>query len=300
MANAFVFPGQGVQAVGMMADFLEAEPLFRNRLQEASAIIEQDLLGLVENGPQAILDQTEITQPIILALSVARYEVWLERGGEKPALVAGHSLGEYSALTAVGGLGYADAVKLVHERGKLMQAAVPQGEGSMAAVIGCELQLIEDICESTVGIVSPANINSPGQVVIAGEAIAVDAASTKLLEAGARRVVPLAVSVPSHTELMNPTIKGVTQLLDEIEIKTPECALVQNVDAKPHDDTEEIRANLISQLCSPVRWADVFTCIIDHGCDPIYECGPGTVLTGLARRIKREANALSLGKLDTN
>ena len=213
--------------------------------------------------------------------------------------VGGHSLGEYTALTAAGVFEFADAIRIVNDRGKLMQEAVPEGEGKMVAVLGLELNEIHQICETVDGVVSPANINAPGQVVIAGSAVAVDQAIDKLSEAGAKRLVPLAVSVPSHCALMEPTKEGVSDLLASVPMHEPVMPVYQNVDAKPHTDLDEIRRNLLAQLSAPVRWSDIFVGMSTAGNETIVECGPGRVLSGLARRIDRSVDAKSIGTLDS-
>ena len=298
MSVAFLFPGQGSQSVGMMQEFQTASPIFAQRMEEASAVLGEDLRVLVNEGPEERLNQTEITQPALLCLSVSLYEYWLAEGGSTPTAMAGHSLGEYSALTAAGVFGFADAIKLVHERGKIMQSAVPVGTGGMAAVLGLELPDIEAACQAVDEIVAPANINSQTQVVIAGSKAGIEKASEQLLERGARRVVPLAVSVPSHSELMKPTVEGVEELLDSVTIKTPTVAVFQNVDAMQHTDVTSIRSNLIAQLSSPVRWMDSFNNMIADGCDTFFECGPGRVLAGVARQIDRSVTATALGTLE--
>ena len=300
MGVGYVFPGQGAQEVGMLADLRAEFTHLDQRLQEASDIVAEDLLALITEGPAERLNQTEITQPVMLATSVALFEIWREAGGAAPHAVAGHSLGEYSALTVAGVFAYGDAVKLVNERGKLMQAAVPSGEGAMAAVLGLELDELTAICDEVDGIVSPANINSPGQVVIAGSASAVQAVTDQVLSEGdkRKRVVPLDVSVPSHCELMEPAAEGVSQLLRDTTMSEPACPIYQNVDAEAASDIDGIRDRLINQLSSPVRWADCVTTMAVNGCDAIVECGPGKVLTGLARRIDRRMNCKAIGTLD--
>lgn len=300
MSIGYVFPGQGAQAVGMLADLREAYSHLDERLLEASQIIDEDLIALIQDGPAERLNQTEITQPVMLATSIALFEIWRQAGGPEPVAVAGHSLGEYSALTAAGVFAFGDAVKLVRERGKLMQDAVPAGKGAMAAIIGLELEELQRLCDATNGIVTPANINSPGQVVIAGEKAAVDAVSAEVEGRGERRlrVIPLDVSVPSHCELMNPAAQGVEKLLLETDMNSPSCRVYHNVDAGSANDVEGIRNRLIRQLSSPVRWADIASKMNADGCETLIECGPGKVLTGLARRIDRSIVAKSIGTLD--
>ena len=294
MSVAFVFPGQGSQSVGMLDELVATSPIFDQRLTEASDALGFDLTAIVNQGPAERLNQTEITQPALLAVSVALYETWIERGGVAAAAMSGHSLGEYSALTAAGALEFATAVRLVHERGKLMQAAVPSGEGAMAAVLRLDDEELAAICEKVEGVVAPANYNSPGQVVIAGSAAAVDEASTLCEEAGAR-VVVLDVSVPSHCALMSPTSGGVEQLLVASQLQLPRVPVYQNFDGKPAEDVEEIRRKLVSQLSNPVRWSSGISAMVEDGATSMVECGPGKVLTGLSRRIDRSIKALAIG-----
>ena len=281
----------------MLGDLQEASSHFARRLEEASAVLGEDLGTLVNEGPVERLNQTEMTQPALLCMSIALYEYFLDEGGSTPDAVAGHSLGEYSALTAARVIEFADAIKLVHERGKIMQRAVPEGSGSMAAVLGMSLQDIEAVCSEVDEVVAPANINTPTQIVIAGTTNGVALTSERLLEQGARRVVPLAVSVPSHCELMDSTVDEVSELLDSIDLQHSTIPVYQNADGKPYQAVEAIRNNLISQLSSPVRWAQSFQNMIQDGCDTFYECGPGRVLAGLARQIDRSVQVTSLGTL---
>ena len=298
MSVGLIFPGQGSQEVGMLKDFQDESTQFAQRLEEASAILGLDLTELVNEGPTERLNQTEITQPALLCMSVSLFEYWVAEGGESPTAMAGHSLGEYSALTAAGVFGFADAVKLVHERGKIMQKAVPVGSGSMCAVLGLGLPEVEAVCNEVADVVAPANLNTPTQIVIAGTVAGVDEASVALKEAGARRLVPLAVSVPSHCELMSSTIEGVSELLDSISFQIPSVPVFQNVDASPQTDIETIRQNLIAQLSSPVRWSDCFTNMVAFGCDQFLECGPGRALSGMARQIDRSVSASVIGTVD--
>ncbi len=300
MQIGYVFPGQGAQAVGMLADLRDAFSHLDERLAQASSIVDEDLVSLVTHGPEERLNQTEITQPVMLATSVALFEVWRESGGAAPSAVAGHSLGEYSALTAAGVFNFGDAIKLVHERGKLMQAAVPSGEGAMAAVLGVELDELRAICNDVDGVVTPANINSPGQVVIAGAAKSVQEVVERVLAEGdkRKRVVPLDVSVPSHCELMKPAADGVEQLLASTDMRDPSCPIFQNVDATATTSADEIRDRLIRQLTNPVRWADCVAAMMSSGCEALVECGPGKVLSGLARRIDRRMNCKPISTLE--
>ena len=300
MSVGYVFPGQGAQAVGMLEDLRGEFSHLNERLNEASDVIAEDLISLIQEGPAERLNQTEITQPVMLAASVALFEIWQEAGGPSPKAVAGHSLGEYSALTAAGVFQFEDAVRLVYGRGKLMQSAVPAGEGAMAAILGLELPELKQLCDETDGIVTPANINSPGQVVVAGEKSAVDALCATVEARGERRlrVVPLDVSVPSHCELMEPAEAEIEQQLLATKMAQPTCTVYHNADAGIAENESGLRERLVRQLTSPVRWSDIVTEMNANGCETLIECGPGKVLTGLARRIDRSINAKSIGTLD--
>ena len=295
MSVAFVFPGQGSQSVGMLDDLVASHPIFDEKLAQASHALGLNLAQIVKEGPEASLNQTEITQPALLTMSVALYEAWISDGGSVPAAMAGHSLGEYSALTVAGALDFEVAVRLVHERGKLMQSAVPLGEGAMAAVLGLEDDQLSELCEQVDEVVSPANYNSPGQVVIAGAVNAVERVAVLAKEAGARRVVMLDVSVPSHCELMTPASDGVERLLREAQFTAPTIPVYQNFDGEPAEDTEEIREKLVRQLSHPVRWSTCISSIVRDGTTAMMECGPGKVLTGLMRRIDRSITGIAIG-----
>lgn len=299
MAKAYVFPGQGSQSVGMVDDFVKDSKIFSDRLKESSNLIGVDLTSIVSTGPAEELNRTEITQPALLASSVAMYEHFLEMGGPPAELVSGHSLGEYTALVVSGALDFSDGLKLVYERGCLMQQAVPKGEGQMAAVLGLDDKVIERVCERIDGIVSPANFNSPGQVVIAGSAKAVEMASDQCKEEGARRVVPLDVSVPSHCSLMNSAAQGLSDLLDEISVQAPQIPIYQNVDGLPTTNPDEIRSKLVEQVRSPVLWSQCVTSMIRDGAEEFFECGPGKVLSGLMRRIDRSVTTTALGDFNS-
>ncbi|MXX95320.1 MAG: ACP S-malonyltransferase [Gammaproteobacteria bacterium] len=294
MRIAFVFPGQGSQSVSMLADYSRYGNSIKNRLSEADEILGFDLSKIVSEGPEDLLNQTEITQPAILAVSVGLYDLWQSFVSIQPVLMAGHSLGEFSALTCAGALEFTDAVSLVYDRGRLMQGAVPRGEGKMMAVLGLDDVIVENICAEASGIVTPANFNSPGQVVVAGEEQAVELVAERCKEKGARRVLPLDVSVPSHCPLM----KGITEKFQErlyrIEIRTPTVPIVQNATAKPTTDPDVIRHNLVAQLSCPVRWHHCVMTMINIEISRVLECGPGKVLTGLMRRIDRATLASSL------
>ncbi|MBM29323.1 MAG: [acyl-carrier-protein] S-malonyltransferase [Gammaproteobacteria bacterium] len=297
MTIGFVFPGQGAQTVGMLADISALDSKFKPRIEEASDAVGFDLAGLILDGPEERLNQTEVTQPAVLAVSVALYEVWIGQQGRTPDFMAGHSLGEYSALVASGAMNFRDAVKLVHERGKLMQKAVPLGTGAMAAIIGLDLDEVSALCDKTKGIVSPANINSAEQIVIAGEAEAVDAMTTACKEAGAKRALKLDVSVPSHCELMVSASDEVQLLLEQTEFRLPVIPVIHNVDGEIAEDVAGIVNKLTLQLSNPVRWSLCMQKMIEKGVTDVIECGPGKVLLGLMRRIDRSVNAKAIGEV---
>jgi [acyl-carrier-protein] S-malonyltransferase len=282
MKTAFVFPGQGSQAVGMGKDLAE------KYLDQANQILGFDLKKLCFEGPEEELKKTEITQPAILTVSVAAYESLKARNIPAPAAVAGHSLGEYSALVAASALSFTDAVRIVHLRGKFMQQSVPLGEGAMAAIIGAENDTIKEICQQT-GNVWPANFNSPGQVVISGKKAAVEAAGEKIKSAGAKRVIPLAVSAPFHCPLMQPAADNLKVELDKIEIKDAQIPVVANVIADYVAKASEIRELLIKQVTSPVLWEDSVKKMLAVGISTFVEVGSGKVLSGLIKKTDRSA-----------
>lgn len=286
---AFVFPGQGSQAVGMLADVAERFPQVKATFDEASAVLGTDLWQLTQEGPAEELNRTDMTQPALLTASVALWRVWNEQGGAKPAYMSGHSLGEYSALVCAGAIAFEDAVKLVNKRGLFMQSAVPAGEGAMAAIIGLEDAAIESACEQAAqgGVVSAVNYNSPGQVVIAGQTEAVNRAIELCKEAGAKRALPLPVSVPSHCALMKPAAEQLAAELDAITVNTPDIPVLQNVTAEVTTDAAAIKDNLVQQLYRPVLWVDCVNNMAGKGVERMLECGPGKVLSGLNKRISR-------------
>jgi len=286
---AFVFPGQGSQAVGMLANVAEQFPQIKATFDEASAVLGVDLWQLVQEGPAEVLNRTDMTQPALLTASVALWRVWAEQGGATPAFMSGHSLGEYSALVCAGALDFKDAVKLVNKRGLFMQAAVPAGEGAMAAIIGLDDTAIEAACEQAAqgDVVSAVNYNSPGQVVIAGQTEAVNRAMALCKEAGAKRALPLPVSVPSHCALMKPAAEQLAAELESITISAPVIPVLQNVTAEVTADPDAIKANLVQQLYRPVLWVDCVNSMAGQGVECMLECGPGKVLSGLNKRISR-------------
>lgn len=294
---AFVFPGQGSQSLGMLAELADAHPQIRDSFAEASEGAGVDLWALSQQGPEEQLNRTEFTQPALLAAGVAVWRAWLAAGGAGPARLAGHSLGEYAALVAAGALSLADAAKLVHERGRLMQEAVPTGTGAMAAVLGADDALVAEICAQVSGetIVVPANFNSPGQIVIGGHAIAVDAALAVLAGRGVRKAVKLAVSVPSHTPLMRGAADRLGEAMAGLDWKPPAIPVVHNVDAATHESVAAIRDALTRQLYLPVRWTGCVRALAAGGATLIGECGPGKVLAGLVKRIDKSLDARALG-----
>ncbi|MEO9275333.1 ACP S-malonyltransferase [Marinomonas sp. 5E14-1] len=293
---AFVFPGQGSQQLGMLSDLAEKHDVIGQTFAEASAVLGYDLWDLVQNDAEK-LSQTDKTQPALLTASVALWRLWEQQGGAKPDYVAGHSLGEYSALVCSGVVAFSDAVELVKLRGEYMQQAVPAGEGAMAAIIGLDDDKVVAACSAAEGIVSAVNFNSPGQVVIAGHVSAVEAAMANAKEAGAKRALPLPVSVPSHCELMVPAGEKLAEKLNSIEFNAPSCVLVQNVTAQAVSDPEVIKANLVAQLSEPVLWTQSVILLSELGVTETLECGPGKVLSGLNKRIVKGLAASSLGDL---
>ncbi|WP_075180997.1 ACP S-malonyltransferase [Pantoea sp. 1.19] len=284
---AMVFPGQGSQAVGMLAELAAAHPIVEQTFREASAALGYDLWQLVQQGPAEALNKTWQTQPALLAASVALWRLWQQQGGQAPALMAGHSLGEYSALVCAGVMAFADAVKLVELRGKLMQEAVPAGTGAMQAIIGLDDAAIRAACEAAAEgqVVAPVNFNSPGQVVIAGHKEAVERAGAACKAAGAKRALPLPVSVPSHCALMKPAADKLALALNDIPFSAPAFPVVNNVDVACETDPDAIRSALVRQLYSPVRWTESVEYIAAQGVTTLLEAGPGKVLTGLTKRI---------------
>lgn len=297
---AFVFPGQGSQAVGMLADIAAAESVVRDTFAEASTALGYDLWALTQQGPVEDLNQTDKTQPAILTASVALWRLWTEKSSVLPSYVAGHSLGEYSALVAAGSVSLADAVRLVERRGQLMQQAVPAGTGGMAAIIGLDDSEVLAACaEAAQGdVVSAVNFNAPGQVVIAGAAAAVDRAIEACKERGARRALPLPVSVPSHCELMRPAAEQFAESLAAIQWQQPKIPLVQNVSAEVVTDVATLEQNLLAQLYSPVRWVESMQNLAARDVTELVECGPGKVLSGLNKRCVKGVNTYNLDSPD--
>lgn len=299
MATAFIFPGQGAQSVGMLNDWVEFDSV-AGVMQEASDALGFDLIDLINQDPNGQLNQTEYAQPALLAASVALYREWLSRGGESPDLMAGHSLGEYSALVASGAISLADGVQLVHKRGQIMQAAIPAGVGAMAAVLGMSADDLEQALEEARQgqVVEAVNFNAPGQIVIAGHKEAIGRSVEICKEKGASKVVPLAVSVPSHSSLMKEASEELRAVLDSVSIKMPAMPLCHNVNAKMASSEDEVRNALVDQLWQPVLWVDCYETLINSGMDQAVECGPGKVLSGLSRRIQRRLPIANLSTPD--
>ncbi|HHF0560107.1 TPA: ACP S-malonyltransferase [Vibrio antiquarius] len=293
---AIVFPGQGSQAVGMLAELGEQYDVVKQTFAEASDALGYDLWALVQNGPAEDLNETFRTQPALLASSVAIWRVWQELGLEQPANLAGHSLGEYSALVCAGVIDFKEAIKLVELRGKLMQEAVPAGTGAMYAIIGLADDAIAKACEDAAQgeVVSPVNFNSPGQVVIAGSKDAVERAGALCKEAGAKRALPLPVSVPSHCALMKPAAEKLAVALESIEFNSPQLPIINNVDVVAETDPAKIKDALVRQLHSPVRWTETVELMHEQGVEQLLELGPGKVLTGLTKRIVKTLTAAAV------
>ena len=299
MKFAFFFPGQGSQSLGMMNGF-EGRAVVEATFDEASGVLGQDLWAMMNGSDAAPINETVNTQPLMLAAGVATYRAYLEAGGKTPAVVAGHSLGEYSALVAAGALSLADAVKLVRLRAELMQSAVPQGVGAMAAVLGLDDDQVQAICAQAAQgeVVEAVNFNSPGQVVIAGNVAAVERAMAAAKEAGAKRALPLPVSVPSHCSLMKPAAEKLAEALQNVAIHTPQIRVIHNADVAAYDDADKIKDALVRQLYSPVRWTETVNALVAEGIAESAECGPGKVLAGLAKRINKEAACTALTNVE--
>ena len=295
---ACVFPGQGSQTIGMLMDLSAAHPVIIHCFQEASDAIGVDLWQLAQLGPEADLNRTENTQPALLAAGVAVFRAWQSAAGALPAVFAGHSLGEYSALVCAGSISLGDAAKLVQLRGQAMQRAVPEGLGGMAAVLNAELSVIEQACtDASAGeVVQPANLNAPGQIVISGHKTAVERALALLAERGVRRAIRLPVSVPSHCDLMQPAALELQAALVSVNILAPTIAVLHNVSAASTQNPDEIRRHLIAQLCGRVRWIETVQALSAAGVTRVLECGPGKALTGMNKRINAELICTAMGE----
>ncbi|MGD8313045.1 MAG: ACP S-malonyltransferase [Gammaproteobacteria bacterium] len=298
---AMVFPGQGSQSVGMLVALAGRYPQVLECFAEAGDVLGYDLWKLVQEGPAELLNRTDRTQPAMLAAGVAVWQVWQSRNAPVPAIMAGHSLGEYTALVCAGALEFREAIALVAERGRCMQAAVPEGAGAMAAILGLDDAAVADVCANAAGndVVTPVNYNSPGQVVIAGNTNAVQRAIDLARDAGARRAVQLPVSVPSHCSLMEPAAERFATRLEQVAVRSPQITVIQNVDGLPHYQPETIRDNLRRQLYNPVLWVSSVLHIGKQGVTRIVEAGPGKVLAGLCKRIDKSMTSAAVYDPDT-
>lgn len=297
---AMVFPGQGSQTVGMLKELSEQNAIVKETFAQASSVLGYDLWQVVQDGPAEELNKTWITQPALLAASVAIFRVWGAQDGAKPEFMAGHSLGEYSALVCAGVIDFQNAIKLVELRGKLMQEAVPAGTGAMYAIIGLDNDAIAKACEQAAQgqVVSPVNFNSPGQVVIAGNKDAVERAGVLCKEAGAKRALPLAVSVPSHCALMKPAADKLAEALDKLTFNQPLYPVINNVNVTIENNAQAIKQALVAQLYSPVRWTETVEYMANNDTTVLIEVGPGKVLTGLTKRIVDSLSGIAVN--DTN
>ncbi len=293
---AFLFPGQGSQSVGMLKELADATPVIRRTFDEASEALSYDLWSLVQNGPEEDLNRTDRTQPAMLAAGVAVWRAWVERGGQHPEVMAGHSLGEYTALACAESIAFPDAIALVADRGRFMQEAVPEGEGAMAAILGLDDADVRAVCAEAAGgqVAEAVNFNAPGQVVIAGNREAVARAVKLAQERGAKRAVNLPVSAPSHCALMKPAAERLANRLADVKLALPKVPVIHNADVARAQDVEGIRQRLVEQLYSPVRWVETIQAMTADGIDRAVECGPGRVLAGLCRRIDRSLSAVAV------
>ena len=298
---ALVFPGQGSQQVGMLRELAERYSVVRTTFEEAADALGYDLWKVVQEGPDEALNATACTQPALLTASVAIWRVWQELEGPRPGAMAGHSLGEYSAMVCAGVVGFADGVRLVRLRGEAMQEAVPVGQGAMAAILGLDDATVETACAEAAQneVVAAVNYNAPGQVVIAGDKAAVERAIALCQEAGAKRAMPLPVSVPSHCALMQPAAERLKAAMADLDMRPPRYTVYQNVDAQAHADVETLRTRLVEQLYQPVRWTACVEAMEAAGAAVFIECGPGKVLTGLGKRIAKGSKGLAVNDPDS-
>lgn len=294
MSYAFVFPGQGSQSVGMLAELATSNPIVQEVFAEASTVLGYDLWDVVQNDAEGKLNQTDVTQPAMLAAGIAVYRTLMSKAETAPAYLAGHSLGEYTALVASGVMTLAQGIELVAERGRLMQSAVPAGQGGMAAVLGLDDDAVVAVCDSVDGVVEAVNFNSPGQVVIAGNKDAVEVAMAAATEAGASRVVPLAVSVPSHCSLMKPAAEALQAKLASMSFGDAQIPVIHNVNVAVSNSQDDIKQALVKQLYQPVQWVKTVEAMKADGVDKLLELGPGKVLMGLNRRIDRKMGMIAV------
>lgn len=291
MTTAFVFPGQGSQSIGMLKDLAARHPQIQRTFAKASAALDMDVWQLVQEGPERALGMTENTQPVMLTAGYAVWQAWRAAGGTLPASMAGHSLGEYTALVSAGALRFEEAVCLVRDRGRYMQEAVPPGSGGMAAILGLDEDQVRQACQQAAGeeVVEPVNFNAPGQVAIAGHRTAVERAVEAAKTLGARRAIPLALSVPAHSSLMRPAAERLEKRLNEVSIQTPQVPVIHNFHVQAEVAPDQIRRRLIEQLDAPVRWVETIELMARQGICRFVECGPNAVLSGLIKRINKDA-----------
>lgn len=299
MTTAFLFPGQGSQAQGMLAEIADRYPVVEQTFNQASSILDIDLWALAQNGPANEINRTENTQPLLLTAGYSLWQIWNQNAGEQAAVMAGHSLGEYTALTCAGAITFEDAVALVRDRGRYMQAAVAEGEGGMAAILGLDNDSVIAVCKQAANgdVLQAVNFNAVGQVVIAGSAAAIDRAVVTAKQAGAKRAIKLPVSIPAHSALMTPATEKLAAQLESIEIKSPTIPVIHNYHVKTETDPDAIRQALVSQLDGAVQWVKTIDKISDYNLDQVIECGPGKVLTGLVKRALKQTNCQSIGDL---
>jgi [acyl-carrier-protein] S-malonyltransferase len=298
MSFSFIFPGQGSQAIGMMGALAEQHSLVKDLFFEASDVLGVDIWAMTQQGPIEALSQTENTQPALLTAGVAAWRVWQLLGGAKPQIMAGHSLGEYTALVSAGALSFADGVALVRDRGRYMQDAVPAGQGGMAAIIGLDDDKVIEVCAATAEgeVLQAVNFNAPGQVVIAGSAAAIERATVTMKEAGAKRALPLPVSIPAHSSLMSPASERLAERIAGITVSMPAVPVLHNCNVEVAKSPEEIAANLVSQLDSPVRWVESVQFMHSQGIERYIESGPGRVLGGMVKRIVKDVEVACVDK----
>lgn len=296
MSTAFIFPGQGSQSIGMMNALAESGTLIQDTFSEASSVLGYDLWELVNDGPVEKLNSTEYTQPAMLTAGVATWRAWLQAGGTAPALMAGHSLGEYTALVCAGALNFSDAVSLVSDRARYMQQAVPEGEGAMAAILGLDDDEVTTLCQQNAAgeVLQAVNYNAPGQVVVAGSAAAVGRLVDNAKAAGAKRALLLPVSVPSHCALMQPASDRMAERLKQVSISQAQTPVIHNVNVQTASDDDELRQLLARQISEPVRWVETINSMNQKGVSQLIECGPGKVLCGLSKRINRDMSCIPL------
>lgn len=300
MKTAFIFPGQGSQAIGMMSDLAASHSLVKDTFAEASDALGLDMWEMCQAGPIEALSQTENTQPALLTCGIAAWRVWQDQGGAQPEIMAGHSLGEYTALVAANAMSFSDGVALVRDRGRYMQEAVPAGQGGMAAVIGLDDDKVREVCAAAAqdDVLQAVNFNAPGQVVIAGSASAIERAAVQMKEAGAKRALPLPVSIPAHSSLMTPAAERLAERIATIEVSMPTIPVLHNCNVQIAQSDSEIAANLVSQLDSPVRWVESVNAMHAQGIERFIESGPGRVLGGMVKRIIKGVEIACIEKPD--